>query len=80
MPSTYFENRDCEFFPCHANTDEMNCLFCYCPLYHMKDCPGTPSYLEDGTKDCSGCVFPHIHDNWRKIVHLLICKKDGDVK
>ena len=75
MPSTYFENRDCEFYPCHANAKEINCLFCYCPLYHMKKCPGTPQDL-NGLKDCSGCTFPHAHDKWAKIVKLLSCREE----
>lgn len=31
----FFQNRACEFFPCHAveDVEKFNCLFCYCPLY-----------------------------------------------
>ena len=31
---TWFQNRDCEYFPCHKDVkeEEFNCLFCYCPL------------------------------------------------
>ena len=30
----FFQNRDCEYFPCHAtkHPEDFNCLFCYCPL------------------------------------------------
>ena len=33
----FFQNRDCEYFPCHRGVDEadFNCLFCYCPLYAL---------------------------------------------
>ena len=33
----FFQNRDCEYFPCHKVKDEenFNCLFCYCPLYAL---------------------------------------------
>ena len=29
----FFQNRDCEYFPCHAtkHPEDFNCLFCYCP-------------------------------------------------
>ena len=59
---TYFKNTDCKFFPCHRTSPEadFNCLFCYCPLYTLGDrCGGKFVYLEDGTKDCSGCMIPH---------------------
>ena len=59
--SQYFQNADCEYFPCHPNIDPENfsCLFCYCPLYHLKDCGGNPQYLVSGLKDCSSCTLPH---------------------
>lgn len=59
----FVQNRACEYFPCHKTNDpeHFNCLFCYCPLYRMKDCGGNPSYLENGLKDCSGCTVPHFH-------------------
>ena len=59
---TYFKNTDCKYFPCHKASPEadFNCLFCYCPLYALGDrCGGKFIYLEDGTKDCSGCMIPH---------------------
>ena len=33
----FFQNRDCEYFPCHAGADPetFSCLFCYCPLYAL---------------------------------------------
>ncbi|MFW5671451.1 MAG: cysteine-rich small domain-containing protein, partial [Acetivibrio ethanolgignens] len=30
----FFENRECKYFPCHKGLKELNCLFCYCPLYN----------------------------------------------
>ena len=63
----FFENRDCEYYPCHNGIEEMNCLFCYCPLYSFSDCPGNPKYREkDGKqiKDCSDCTFPHRKENY----------------
>ena len=36
MPNyDFFQNKECEYFPCHAGADKesFSCLFCYCPLY-----------------------------------------------
>lgn len=35
----FYQNKECEYFPCHKGTDSenFNCLFCYCPLYALKD-------------------------------------------
>lgn len=59
--SSYFENRECEYFPCHKNAGEhFNCLFCFCPLYALgSECGGNFSYTEQGVKDCSACLIPH---------------------
>lgn len=58
----FFQNKECEYFPCHKvkNTENFNCLFCYCPLYALGDkCGGNFKYIEGGIKDCSGCLLPH---------------------
>ena len=59
----FFQHRECEFFPCHENADPelFNCLFCYCPLYTLKDkCGGDFGDMEgSGIKDCSNCMIPH---------------------
>ena len=68
---SYFQNRACEYFPCHkgANPDNFNCLFCYCPLYALgKKCGGNFKYTETGFKDCSACAVPHRRENYEKIV------------
>ena len=70
----YFQNRECEYFPCHAggNRSEFNCLFCYCPLYALGDrCGGNFTYTADGIKDCSRCLKPHIPGNYEKIMEKL---------
>ena len=67
----FFQNRDCEFFPCHkgADPENFNCLFCYCPLYALgKKCGGNCSFTESGIKDCSGCLVPHRRENYGRIV------------
>ena len=59
---SYFQNRECEYFPCHKVKDDrsFNCLFCFCPLYALGDkCGGNCTYTEKGIKDCSGCLIPH---------------------
>ena len=33
----YFENRDCQYYPCHKGMAEMNCLFCYLSLIHISE-------------------------------------------
>ena len=66
----FFQNRECEFFPCHAGADpeRFNCLFCYCPLYALGErCGGAFSYTESGIKDCSACRFPHVPENYDTI-------------
>lgn len=57
----FFQNRKCEFFPCHKVNDDssFNCLFCFCPLFMLKDkCGGNFKY-KNGIKDCSNCLIPH---------------------
>jgi len=58
----FFQNRECEFFPCHEteNPEDFNCLFCYCPLYALGSrCGGNYSYRPGEAKDCSNCKLPH---------------------
>ena len=71
--SSYFENRECRYYPCH-DMKEINCLFCYCPLYFLDSCPGNYSILhKDGKKikTCMECRFPHEPENYGKIIKLL---------
>jgi len=59
---SFFQNRECQYFPCHAGADPetFNCLFCYCPLYALgSQCGGGCTYTEEGIKDCSDCLLPH---------------------
>ncbi len=72
--SRFFENRDCEYFPCHKGLTDFNCLFCYCPFYLRDDCPGHPNYLETSkgiVKDCSGCSYPHNPAHYDAIMDYL---------
>ena len=68
---SFYCNKECEYFPCHPNADpeRFNCLFCYCPLYALgRKCGGDFTYTSDGIKDCTHCLFPHIPENYPKIV------------
>ena len=72
--SKYFENRDCKYYPCHSGTQNINCLFCYCPLYNMEKCPGDYKYIEANgkkIKECTDCTFPHKSENYDKIICIL---------
>ena len=69
----FFQNKKCEFFPCHkvANEDEFNCLFCFCPLYMLKDkCGGNFKY-SNGIKDCSDCIIPHSKNGYEFIMNKM---------
>ncbi|MBP5198463.1 MAG: metal-binding protein [Lachnospiraceae bacterium] len=70
----FFENRDCEYFPCHKGLEELNCLFCYCPMYRLERCPGNYRMIESGgkqIKSCLDCTFPHKPENYEKIMEIL---------
>ncbi len=59
---TFFQNRDCRYFPCHSGVDEaeFNCLFCYCPLYALgEECGGNFTYSDKGNKNCKNCARVH---------------------
>ena len=70
----FFENIECKYYPCHKGIEEMNCLFCYCPLYRIENCPGNPKFKEkDGRKIkiCTDWTFPHKAENYEKIMEIL---------
>lgn len=69
--SKFFCNKECEYWPCHQGIEpeDINCLFCYCPLYQLEECPGDPVFYEHSgrrIKDCSGCTWNHdpAHYDW----------------
>jgi len=70
---SFFRNYECENFPCHKteNDEKFNCLFCFCPLYHLKDCGGNYSFVGEGIKDCSGCMLPHDAKNYDYVINKL---------
>ena len=71
----YFSNLECKYFPCNkTDYEEFNCLFCYCPMYSIENCPGNKRYIEkEGRriKVCTECAFPHNPDNYEKIMDIL---------
>lgn len=73
----FFNHAACEFYPCHdMPADQLNCLFCYCPLYALGEgCGGNFTYIvgADGgrIKDCSACTLPHRVENYDYITKLL---------
>lgn len=71
MSYNFFQNKSCEYFPCHKieNSDNFNCMFCYCPLYKMANCGGNYTVLNNGLKDCSACLIPH--KNYDYIIRKL---------
>lgn len=70
----YFENRDCEYFPCHTGLENFNCMFCYCPFYREEKCPGKPEYIDvkgRTIRDCTNCNFPHRPESYDVIIHWI---------
>ena len=74
---TFFQNTDCEYFPCHETEypEDFNCLFCFCPLYHRgMDCGGKPALTDRGVKDCSACTANHARNSYGFISKRLMAK------
>jgi len=67
------QNKKCEYFPCHDVQDEnkFNCMFCFCPLYMLKEeCGGNYSYI-NGIKDCTNCKVPHSENGYAHIMSKM---------
>jgi len=84
---SFFQNRRCEYFPCHEGVpeEEFNCLFCFCPLYALgRRCGGAVDYTEAGCKDCTHCTLPHWRENYGVIlekygeIEKLVKQSDGE--
>ncbi len=79
--STFFENRACRYYPCHTGLSEINCLFCYCPLYSLNSCPGVFSYVKTRSgarvKSCMNCDFPHRRENYGAVIRCLMSRGEG---
>ena len=75
MSYKYFENKECEFYPCHQRVKNFSCLFCYCPIYHKENCGGDFTTTQ-GVKDCTNCTFPHEKSNYDKITEKINIKNN----
>lgn len=62
----FFQNKECEWFPCHSTQqiENFSCLMCFCPLYNFADCGGNYKMLKNNVKDCSDCTIPHYNYNY----------------
>ena len=70
--SSFFCNRECEFYPCHETSMTLNCLFCFCPLYSLTDCGGHFTFTDMGVKDCSKCLLPHQPGGYGFVIKRLM--------
>lgn len=71
---SFFQNRDCEFFPCHKvdSEEDFSCLPCFCPLYALGEkCGGDFCYTDKGIKDCSACTVPHLPGGYEHILDKM---------
>lgn len=78
--SRFFENRACTYYPCHRGIEHINCMFCYCPMYEMEHCPGTPEYKETNgrkLKICTNCTYPHQAEHYDAIMKVLTHRLKG---
>ncbi|WP_320171301.1 cysteine-rich small domain-containing protein [Maridesulfovibrio sp.] len=68
----FFRNSSCRYFPCHKTKDDrkFNCLFCFCPLYHLEDCGGRYE-MSGGIKNCTQCRIPHTPEGYDYILDKL---------
>lgn len=73
----FFQNKECEWFPCHSTQqiENFSCLMCFCPLYNFLDCGGNYKLLKNGIKDCSDCTMPHY--NYDYIIKKLSEKNEN---
>lgn len=77
----FFNNKECEYFPCHKvkHEEDFNCLFCYCPLYLMEECGGNYK-TNKNIKDCSSCMIPHSVKGYdyinKKLMEVFNAKRD----
>jgi Zn-finger protein len=69
----FVQNGDCEYFPCHKGVDEgkFNCLFCFCPLYMLKNQCGGNFKVSKGVKDCSNCTIPHSPGGYEYVMNKM---------
>lgn len=73
--SKFFANKECEYYPCHKMEGELNCLFCYCPMYFLEKCPGSYEIFTTKSgkqmKSCLNCTYPHEPEHYEAIMKIL---------
>jgi len=69
--SSFFENKDCEYYPCHKKMAEINCLMCFCPWFS-----GCGS--KDNGLSCPSCEFPHARSSYKLVMQGLKNMYDKD--
>lgn len=77
--SFFLKIQNVNIFPVMRGVERFNCLFCYCPMYHIEHCPGNPVYIEKNgvkIKVCTNCNFPHRPENYDIVVARL--KKENN--
>jgi len=73
----FFSNKSCIHFPCHDMPEDanLNCLFCYCPLYPLgTECGGVFKWVEFENikmKLCMDCTIPHLPNNYDYVINKL---------
>lgn len=67
----FFENKKCEYYPCHKGIDKINCLFCLCPLFQYNNCGGKYKILKNKKKDCSDCIMCHLENGYDYVMKFL---------
>ena len=69
---TWFQNRDCEYFPCHNDVaqEDFNCLFSYRPLARATHRGGSIVTV-NGVNDSSYCLLPHNDESYAYIAAKL---------
>lgn len=66
----WFSNKTCKYYPCHPLKGDINCLFCYCPLYHESCCGGNFVIVGE-KKDCSECSRVHIRSGYEWLMKQM---------
>lgn len=63
----FFANRSCKFFPCHKGLYDLNCIWCYCPIFQYRE----TNAICQVCGPCEQCTFPHRPKNYDKMIKML---------
>ena len=77
------QNKECEYFPCH-NIDNLQCDFCYCPLYPCYDKRVRGKIIKNDKGediwDCKDCVILHKKQNVNLIIEMIKTIKQREAR